>query len=692
MATPIQLNFGRGEFTPMLHARVDLEQYRAGLQAMRNWVPLRYGGMTRLPGSILRGFAKHDDTTARFIPFQFNRQQCYAIEAGVEYFRFWNNATKGLVVDGSDDPVELVTPYAEDALKFIQVRQSGDLVFIFCSGYWPRVLTRNSETSWSLALYVPVDGPYLDINITTTTLTPAATSGSTTIAASATTGINGGAGFQSADVGRAIRYFEATDGGWYWFVITAVTDSTHVNADFMGAADGSTSAMNGNAATAFWRLGAWSAYEGYPQAVGFYEERLVSAATERQPTTVWGTVAQDTDYDDYSVQDSPVADDAFTARLTGELNAINWIADGKDILLGTEGAIRRLGRNDENAAFGPTNMRQKPETSVSTSYIPGFFIGNALIFSDVYRMKLFEAIYQNEEQGYVPREISAINEHLTGLGIASIAFQASPHNIIWMSTDDGHLLAAVYDRDQESFGISLCDLGTGSSVEWVMTLPGTDADGDVVWFVVRRQLGNDTVYTIETLSAFYRHGRSVQTVPIYGHCAGIYDGEETDTVTGLDYAEGQTFGVWADGVDAGDFTVVGGEISFPNGFTAQTVVWGLRQSSLARTLRLVEYGTGEAATGRPVVSGTATVDVLETGFLRVGTGDADISDYERGLDPVRWDDQSEVDPYAPAPLRTQTATVGLDDRWENNGVVVVESNSMHPATIRAILVDVTGAD
>ena len=50
--------------------------------------------------------------------------------------------------------------------------------------------------------------------------------------------------------------------------------------------------MSGHAATVNWRLGAWSDYDGYPSSVGQYEERLVWAATERQPTTVWATVAQ----------------------------------------------------------------------------------------------------------------------------------------------------------------------------------------------------------------------------------------------------------------------------------------------------------------------------------------------------------------------------------------------------------------
>jgi hypothetical protein len=684
----IQLNFSRGEVSPYLQARVDLAQYKAGTETMRGWVPLRYGGMTRMPGTIYGAHAKEALKTARFIPFQFNRAQCYAIEAGDLYFRFWNNATRARVESPPGTPVEIVTPYTENDLKYIQVRQSGDLVFIFCSGYWPRVLTRNSETSWSLDLYVPLDGPYLDLNLTATTLDPSATSGSVTITASSITGINGGTGFQTSDIGRPIRFREAA-GRWFWFVITARASTTSITATYMGRDDGDTAAMPGHAASANWRLGAWSAYDGYPAVVGQYEERLITAATELQPTTVWGTVAQDTGFDDYSFQATLAADDAFTAKLTRSLDAINWIADGKDILLGTEGAIRRLGRNDESLAFGPTNIREKPETEVGTSYIPGFFIQNALLFIDVNRTKLYAAIYQNEEQGYVPQEISAVNEHLVGLGVTSIAYQASPHGIIWMTTDDGELLAAVYDRDQETFGISRCPVG--GDVEWVMTLPGADKDGDVLWLVVKRFINGATVRTVESLSSFYRQGYSEQEMPIYGHCAGIYNGVAVSEITDLDDFEGETYGVWADGVDLGDVEVEDGAFTLPGGGTAGIVVWGLRQSSLARTLRPTEFGNGPQL-GKPVVVGEAVVDVYQTPFLRVGTGPVDENSYDNGLDIVRWENQSETDPFQAAPFRTQTHRMGVDSSAEYAGVFVVESNSMHPATVRAISVDVTGAD
>jgi hypothetical protein len=690
MPAIIQLNMTRGELTPYLHARIDLDHYKAGLGWMRNWVPLRFGGMTRVPGTVYYGEAKHHDKKHRGIPFAFNRTQTYRIEAGNLYFRFWNAG--GRIESPPGTPIEVVTPYLEADLHLIQIRQIGDVIYVVCDGYWPRTLTRSSETSWALALYVPQDGPYLDANVTATTLDPSAASGSVTITASAVTGINGGAGFQAADVGRVIRFFEA-GGRWYWFVITAWTSTTVVTATYMGRDDGDTAAMPGHVASANWKLGAWAAYQGYPKAIGLYEDRLVTAGTDREPTTVWATTPGDTGYDDYSVQSPLADDDAVTARLSGgQLNGAQWIADGKDIIIGTEGSLRVLGRNDESAAFGPNNLRQRPETNVPTGTIPGFFIEQALLFLDVYHAKLYEALYANEAQGYVARELSALNEHLLGYGVTSIAYQASPHKIIWMTTENGLLLAAVYDRDQEVFGVSQCDLGGDGFAEDVMTLPGTTKDGDQLWVAVRRTVDGSTVRYVEVLSAFYREGYSAQEYPVYGHCSGVYEGAAANVITVGDYLEGETVGVWADGTDVGDATVEDGEITLPLGREAETVVWGIRYSSLSHTLRLAEYGNGEPGLGRPVVISSALIDFYQTGHLRVGAGALTVEDYDDGLYPLRWEDQSEQDPYAAATLRTGTHTQTLDDSWSNAGVCTIETDRMYPATVRAITVFPEGED
>lgn len=49
-------------------------------------------------------------------------------------------------------------------------------------------------------------------------------------------------------------------------------------------------------------------------------------------------------------------------------------------------------------------------------------------------------------RGYVASEISALNEHLFKYGVTSIKAQQSPNRVLWMTTEEGPLLAATYDK------------------------------------------------------------------------------------------------------------------------------------------------------------------------------------------------------------------------------------------------------
>lgn len=183
MPEVFKAQMNRGEITPYLHALPDNDLYSAGLAEAYNLVILRYGGVTRAPGTLYTGPVKSHAKRTVLRPFVFNRSQVYALEFGDLYLRFW---TSGGRVEVLGSPVEVVTPYLEADLDNLEVCGSADVVYIFCKGYRLKVLTRLSETVWTLADYVSENGPYLPENETTTTLTPAATGRATELMTSNT--------------------------------------------------------------------------------------------------------------------------------------------------------------------------------------------------------------------------------------------------------------------------------------------------------------------------------------------------------------------------------------------------------------------------------------------------------------------------------------------------------------------------
>ncbi len=102
--------------------------------------------------------------------------------------------------------IELTTTYTTADLFELKFTQSADILYVVHKGYTPRKISRTSDTAWTITDLTFQDGPFFNTNTTTTTLGLSATTGSVTVTASAVTGINGGDGFKSTDVGQLIRW------------------------------------------------------------------------------------------------------------------------------------------------------------------------------------------------------------------------------------------------------------------------------------------------------------------------------------------------------------------------------------------------------------------------------------------------------------------------------------------------------
>lgn len=73
------------------------------------------------------------------------------------------------------------TPYTGDELRRLRFEQSNDIVWVYHPNHRTRVIERRGDTSWSLRLFAPQNGPFEVQNITSTTLTPSAINGSAVV-------------------------------------------------------------------------------------------------------------------------------------------------------------------------------------------------------------------------------------------------------------------------------------------------------------------------------------------------------------------------------------------------------------------------------------------------------------------------------------------------------------------------------
>lgn len=144
--SPNQNNFTSGEVTPLAHARVDIDRYRAGLDVCEGFVPMIQGGLTRFPGTRYVGPIKNQSNKSRLVKFVFSAKDAMVLEFGHEYVRFYRN--HALVYSGPSI-YEVATPYAQADLAGLRFRQSNDVVYITHPKYPPARLNRYAVNEWN---------------------------------------------------------------------------------------------------------------------------------------------------------------------------------------------------------------------------------------------------------------------------------------------------------------------------------------------------------------------------------------------------------------------------------------------------------------------------------------------------------------------------------------------------------------
>ena len=82
MATVDKRNFTRGIFSPVVQARRDVDGWNAGAKRLTNVTLLKYGGVTKRPGTLFVYKLPADDDETRLFPFTYSTGQSYALLFG----------------------------------------------------------------------------------------------------------------------------------------------------------------------------------------------------------------------------------------------------------------------------------------------------------------------------------------------------------------------------------------------------------------------------------------------------------------------------------------------------------------------------------------------------------------------------------------------------------------------------------
>jgi hypothetical protein len=675
----LKSTFSRGELSKKAYSRVDLELYAGGAALCRNFVNLIHGGLRRRSGTRFAGEVKYHDKKVRFIPFVFNSTgQSYVLEFGHLYVRFWSDY--GQVISGGS-PVEVTTPYTEDDVAGLHFAQTGDTLFLAHKNFAPRRLVRSSHTAWAISTVPFVDGPYMPLNDTQATLTSSGdlvVGDTTTITLSDATAVNGGAGFQSTDVGRWIRMRGVSK--WVSGVIATRSSTTSITVTWKRVGAGTTSGDDTNtggagSATRSWRLGSFSDTTGYPGCVAFYEGRLSWARTDSEPRTVFfSRSGLPFDYAPSHGDSTVTADLGFSVSiLAGLTDELLWLVEAAKLQIGTAAGIRTIAASDSSQALSSTNISQKLEVRAGASRTLPTNAQDVTIYPERFGKALRNLYFSFEQNSLIAPTFSELSDHLFLDGVEEVTFQQVPEAIIWARTSTGKLRGVTYNREEKVIGFHQHDIA-GGKVRAQAVIPGSTRDE--LWLCVERTINGSVVKYVEVLEKPFEDDAAEDA--FFVDCGLTYEGAPASTISGLDHLEGETVAILADGAVLPKVTVTGGSILLPNGVFASKVHVGLPMVAEAELLRSPYQQQDGVILGRKQRVVKAHVEVIRSGGVKVGVRG-------RSTEEIRFRKSSDL-MGQPVPLADGTYNRPLEDSWDSGGQVYIRAEDPLPALIRSVLV------
>ena len=413
-------SFTAGEMSDSMQGRTDFAKYFSAASRIENFVVLPHGPITRRPGTYFVSEVKTSSAKTRLIPFTFSTTQTYILEFGNQYIRFYKD--DGQITSGGS-AYEISSPYTTAQLFNLKFAQSADVMYICNENHAVRKLSRTGHTSWSLTEVEFTDGPYLDSNTTSTTMTPSGTTGNITITASASA-------FVSTDVNRFINFSNG------YAKITGFTSATVVSATVKDDFDNTNAVTN-------WKLGAFSETTGHPSCVSFFEQRLVFSATSQQPQTMFFSKSGD-----YENMTSGTNDDnamVYTIA-SNQVNAIQAMKATRTLIVMTTGGEYAVSSGAAQDAITPTNINIRKQSNYGSAGVDALSIGNATIFLQRAKRKIRELAYNFDTDGYTAPDLTILADHISESGLTDMSYQQEPYSVVWAVRADGQLAGLTYNR------------------------------------------------------------------------------------------------------------------------------------------------------------------------------------------------------------------------------------------------------
>ena len=239
--------------------------------------------------------------------------------------------------------------------------------------------------------------------------------------------------------------------------------------------------------TQVYALSSWNQDNGYPKMACFFQDRLVLAATKKEPYSIW--MSRTGDYPNFGIEkvDGGVTDDsAIKADLiTRNGFEILHLVPAKDLVILTTGNEWII---EGSSVITPAKINPRPQTMRGSNTCPPQHIGNRIVHVQRSGKTVRDLGYQYDADNYNGDDLTLLATHLTeGHKLVSSAYIQEPNSTLYYVRDDGALLSLAFIKEQNVFAWS--HQKTDGKYKKVASIP--NGTSDVLYVTVER---NDKTY------------------------------------------------------------------------------------------------------------------------------------------------------------------------------------------------------
>lgn len=669
----IQPSFAGGVLGPGLQGRTDIAKYDVGLKTAKNMFIHVHGGISNRAGSRFIAEVSDHNVKHRLVSFERSAEENHLLVFGDTNMRVIDN--DAYVLD-TGVPYEVTSPYTAAQAEFLSYAQSVDVHYLAHPEVPPKKLSRLAIDNWTFADIAtnPTATPP-----TAVTVTPLNAGSKTYRYVVTALDDNGVEGLPSASGETTTAENLDVEGAEVTISWTSAASEFNIYREingvysYVGFASGTTSFTDENvlpdittnppiSTTLF------SAVDDYPSVVTFFQQRLVLAASNNEPETIWPS--QTGDFENFTRSRTIRATDSVPLGISGrQINTVRGMINLRELLVFSSSA--EFAFSGPSGVFDITNPVQRQFGELGSSVVEPLIVNDTALIVDRTGSSIHDLRYAFEQDGYNGRDISILASHFfKGKNVAGWDFALNPDSIVWVYLDDGTLLSLTYEREQQVWAWSEHDVG--GAVESLAIIPRNNYDA--VYIIVRRTIDGQTKRYIECIGE-----RQFEDIAdAFFVDSGItYDGAATTTITGLDHLEGEPVVALADGVVIPNLTVSSGQVTLPN--AASKVHVGLEMVAEFETLPpAVEIPQTGAARGKFQSISEVQLQLEGSRGYQIGPD----------LDSLREPASHAGDlALAPQAFTGITDPVQLTPDWSRRGTVSVRQPYPLPLTVLAIIAE-----